>query len=121
MHLIAQNRKLVSVVTAIAVLAVMIPAVFMIGCTMPMTKMLCDWAKFDGVTLSQACGGTWVTTHGPAALVSAGLSTLIFALALAFVASARMLFITTRQVAPALVRAEPPPRPVDPLGERLTL
>lgn len=121
MHLSATQSRAITAVLTIAVVTLMIPAAFMIGCTMPMTGPLCSAMGQTGAAFTQACNGIWVETHGLDAVSAAGLSTLLFALALALVAAVRFLFEDRREVALVPVMAEPPPPPDDPLGERLTL
>lgn len=111
-----------SIVVATAVVAMLLPAVFMLGCTMPMTKALCgNISQNAGAVFSQGCDGIVFATEGPAAVASAGLSTLLFALALALVGATSMLFQVSSRPALLPALAEPPPPPESPLGVRLTL
>ncbi|TLM97915.1 MAG: hypothetical protein FDZ75_03535 [Actinobacteria bacterium] len=120
--MLGRKTKLGNILVATAVVLMMVPAVYMVGCSMPMVGNACT-AMFGHVqtAINQACDGTLVTAQGPAAVLSAGLSTLLFALALALAAGLSMLFEAASRPALVPLRIEPPPPPEDPLGTRLTL
>lgn len=121
MELTARTKRIVTTVVAITMVAFMVPAAIMIGCDMPMTGAVCQTAMDNIVHISNACTGTWVQTHGLDGVAAAGLSTLLFALALALVATVRFLFEGRSEAMLVPARAGPPPPPTDPLGVRLTL
>lgn len=121
MNLTARQKRIVTSIVAVTMVVFFVPAMFMVGCNMPMTKGVCQDVMGRMATLSQACTGIWVQTHGIDGVAAAGITTLLFALAFALVASASLLGESRREPVMVPVRAGPPPPVTDPLGERLTL
>lgn len=116
------NRKtILTVMLAIAVLAVAIPTCVMIGCDMGnmcggMTAALGNF----GSTFSNQCAGTVVANAGQIGIVSSELLTML--MALVAIVAAFLMFAPRVHFEPVrLVDANAPPPPLEPRGERWLL
>ncbi len=121
LRLSADSRKWISTVMAALVVIAAVPVLVMIGCSMDMsaTGGVCSHSM---EVFTAACGGTYVMLqNAAAALVTSGLSTLLFALLALFMMAVIVLAPASQSRAYVLVTANPPPPPEDPLGVRLTL
>ena len=120
MHWIRDNRTLViAIASVLALVAIVVPTCRMVGCSMGGGM---SWgAPMSGPGFFSTCGGTYVASVAPSAIVPASADSL--ALALAAVVVLAVLFAAPRPRA-HVVRigdGEPPPPPEDPLGTRLTI
>jgi hypothetical protein len=113
------NRKaLIALAIVVAFVAIVVPTCRMVGCSMggAMPFGHSNMAGFFG-----DCGGTYVTSTAPSAVVPAGADALVLALVTAVFAA---LVLAKPPVVVQAVRvhdADPPPPPEDPRGERLRL
>ena len=111
-------RKLtLPLILVVAVVAVIIPACQMVGCTgsMRYLPLITDVTSF---TNPSSCGGTFVFDKTPTAIVPAGADSLTLTL-VAALGVAAVLFAPRVEARPVrIVRIEPPPPPEDPRGER---
>ncbi|HET6352429.1 MAG TPA: hypothetical protein VFG89_09945 [Coriobacteriia bacterium] len=115
MKLASTNRKaLIALAIVVAFVAIVVPTCRMVGCSMgamPLNGM--GMAGFWGT-----CGGSFVTSAAPAAVVPSGADALTLALVsvlaaalIAFQPKVRVVRITSHP-------SDPPPPPEDPLGMR---
>lgn len=108
---------LLALVIVIASVAVVIPAARMVGCDMPMGGAM-PFGRSAIPGFFSDCGGTFVVSSAPSAVVPSGADALTLAL-LASVMVALVLFRPPLVARTARVHvAGPPPPPEDPLGER---
>ncbi len=105
---------------ALALVAIVMPTCRMVGCAMEMGSVA-PWGVQDVAGLFSDCGGEYVTSTAPFAIVPAGADALLVSLfAVAFAAVAGMVQLSASRSA-AFVVARPPEPPEPPLGARLRL
>jgi hypothetical protein len=108
------RKTAVALAIVIALVAIVVPTCRMVGCSMEMGFM----SSGMGLGFLPNCGGTYVMSGAPAAVLPAGADSLTLALVAAVVAA---IALFRPRVATRLVRiidAAPPPPPEDPRGER---
>ena len=113
----ANNRRVaIALVVMMAVVAIAIPTITMVGCDMGMGGGMPFMPSGTGIY--NGCAGEWATTTGPAGVLPNGAENLLLALSVAIVAVA-VTFSPPQTVMPVRIMAdEPPPPPEDPLGQR---
>jgi len=108
------RKALIALAIVVAFVAIVVPTCRMVGCSMgamPLNGM--GMAGFWGT-----CGGTYVTSTAPTAVVPSGADALTLAL-VSLVAAALMTFQPkVRVVRITSHPSDPPPPPEDPLGMR---
>jgi ABC-type antimicrobial peptide transport system permease subunit len=118
MNRLLNSRKTLIVLTiVVAFVAVAVPTCQMVDCNMEMGYMPFMHGQAD-FNISSMCGGEWVASQAPNAIVPAGADSLVLALVSAVVAAVLML---RPQLVAGSVRIEeftPPPPPEEPRGER---
>lgn len=123
------SRMRTSVIAIVMiVIAVAVPAVTMVGCTMEMSapisfaEKLCADVEGFGQYVSEACGGTYLVIDGLGDSVAAS-GQFLFNLMAALAVAVAMLFVmpTAREHSAILVPVAPPPPPEEPLGQRLSI
>jgi len=114
-----QNRKaLIALTIVVAFVAIVVPTCQMVGCSMGGGM---PFGQMDGLGFFGTCGGTYVTSTAPSAVVPAGADSLVLALVTVVIA-ALALFKPPALIQTIRVHAsDPPPPPDDPRGERLRL
>ena len=113
----ANNRKVaMALVVMMALVAVGIPTLTMVGCDMGMSGGMPFMPS--GVGIFNSCAGEWVTNSGPVGVLPNGAENIILTLG-ALVVAIALTFAPRESIrmVQALV-AEPPPPPEDPLGQR---
>ena len=112
------NRKpMIALAVAVALLAIVVPACRMVGCSMEAGYM---GFMHSGSALGffGDCGGEYTSTFGPAGIVPPGGQSLLLTLVAALGVAA---FVFSPQLVvgrASSVLSMPPPPPEDPLGER---
>jgi hypothetical protein len=115
-----RRRMMLTLVIAIAVIAVAIPTCQMVACSMDMSHGMMRIFPTTSASIHGACDGTWVSNASPLGVTSE-FSTLILALIAGF-AGALVLFAPHASAVPIrFASANAPPRPLDPRGERFVL
>jgi hypothetical protein len=115
------NRKaLIALAIVVAFVAIVVPTCRMVGCSMTMgTAMPFGHQGMPG--FFGDCGGSYVTSSAPSAVVPSGADALVLAL-VAAVLAALVLFQPNVVAERARVATTgPPPPPDDPQGERRRL
>lgn len=113
-HALANRKALIALAIVVAFVAIVVPTCRMVGCSMgamPFGEM--EMPGFFG-----ACGGTFVTSGAPSAVVPAGADSLTVALVSLVLAAAVFFQPKVRAVHITMHPADPPPPPEDPLGMR---
>lgn len=113
---IRHNRALVALAIVVAFVAIVVPTCRMVGCSMAGGEM--SWGHSLVPGFFQSCGGTFVTSSQPNAIVPASSDTLVLALVAALMAAA--VLYRPRVAFQRIIShpADPPPPPEDPLGSR---
>lgn len=117
------QRHLMTAVLAVTLLVIAIPMCQMIGCSMDMSRpmSMLGMGTSGLPTATGQCDGFWVTSSGFSAVMPGELESLVLGLVGLIVAVAVMLGASSSTRLPAVQRAGPPPPPLDPRGERLTI
>jgi len=112
------KRALIALAIVVAFVAIAVPTCRMVGCSMggAMPFGNTDMAGFFG-----DCGGTYVSSSAPSAIVPAGADSLVLALVTAVVAAVALTKPPVLVQAIRVHDSDPPPPPEDPRGERLRL
>lgn len=110
------RRYLMPVFIAVAVLAIAIPTCQMIGCTMDMSHGM-FWPG-SAPSIHGLCDGRWIASAAPAGVMPTGIESLVLAVFAAVFAAFVLFAPNSAMRRVAVVRAEPPPPPLDPRGER---
>jgi hypothetical protein len=110
------RKALIALAIVVAFVAIVVPTCRMVGCSMGGAMPLGHMADVPGFFGS--CGGTFVTSTAPSAVVPSGADALVLALLAAVIAA-----VAAFQPAVSVVRitshpSDPPPPPEDPLGMR---
>jgi len=116
-RLLNSRKTLMALAIVVAFVAVAVPTCQMVNCTMEMGYMPFMHGQAD-FNISSLCGGEWVASQAPNAVVPAGADSLVLALVSAVVAAVVML---RPQLVSRPVRIDdfaPPPPPEEPRGER---
>lgn len=122
MFRIVDNRKaLIALAVAVAFIAVVVPTCRMVGCTMEMTGYMGFMHGGADLGFFSDCGGTYLTSTAPSAVVPAGADSLTLALMSAVVAALALLVPRMTAAPVRISRAVAPPPPEDPRGERLLI
>lgn len=118
--LLTSRKALIALAVVVAVVAVVVPTCRMVGCSMDM-----GGARPFGMQMSTGlfsdCGGEYVFSSSPAAVVPAGADSLTLALLGAIVAALALMLPTFAWRPVFAVEFAPPPPPEPPLGQRLRL
>jgi hypothetical protein len=110
---------MIALAIVVAFIAIVVPTCRMVGCSMSGAMPFGNHMDMPG--FFSDCGGTYVTSGAPNAIVPAGADALVLAL-IAAVIAAMVLFSPPAVVQTVRVHAsDPPPPPEDPRGERLRL
>jgi hypothetical protein len=119
-RLSANNRKaLIALAIVVAIVAIVVPTCRMVGCSMGGAMPWGHHADFVGIY--SYCGGTYVTSSAPAAIVPAGADSLVLALVASVVAAVALIRPPLVVQTVSAHASDPPPPPEDPKGERLLL
>ncbi|MDZ4168319.1 MAG: hypothetical protein U1E26_01505 [Coriobacteriia bacterium] len=118
--LLTSRKALIALAVVLAVLAVAVPTCRMVGCSMDM-----GGARPFGMQMSAGlfsdCGGEYVFSSSPAAVVPAGADSLTLSLLGALVAAVALMMPAFASKPVFVVELAPPPPPEPPLGQRLRL
>jgi len=115
----ARMRSMAIALIVIALVAVMIPTVAMIGCDMGMGAGMPYMPS--GFGIFNSCPGSWVVSSGPAGVLPTSVTSLLIVFAAMVVAVA---VVSARQDSVSVVVVEskdPSPPPDDPLGRRIRI
>lgn len=114
------RRTLVALAIVVAFVAIVVPTCRMVGCSMEMGGAM-PFGHQDVAGFFSDCGGTYVLSGPPTAVVPSGADALTVALVSA-VTAALALFVPVLPTGRiALTAVDPPPPPEPPLGVRLSL
>jgi len=118
--LLNSRKALVTLAVIVAVVAIVVPTCRMVGCSMEMGGVA-PWGAQTVAGLFSDCGGEYVVSSTPVAVVPSGADSLTVALVAAVVAALALMVpaLTSRPL--ALVAISPPAPPEPPLGVRLRL
>jgi len=116
----ANNRKTaVALVVMIAVVAIMIPTIAMVGCDMGMGSGMPFMPSGTGIF--NACPGSWVVSSSPAGVLPTDAMSLLLVFG-AMLLAAAIVLAQRESVSVVVVESnDPPPPPEDPLGQRIRL
>jgi hypothetical protein len=113
-----KRRKITAVLLAVAMLAVAVPTYVMVGCDMGGCAGMTSISTQLGTSFGNACDGEWLANSTVTGVVPGGSLTVLLTL-IAAMAAAVALFSPSLALRPVrLVRANAPPPPLDPRGER---
>jgi hypothetical protein len=116
-----KRTMILAVVLAAAMLAVAVPTYEMIGCNMGRCTGMTGISTQPGSSFGSDCGGEWLANSAVAGIVPGGLTTALLVLIVAIASATAALSPRTKLQPIRLVRANAPPPPLDPRGERFTL
>ena len=114
------RRALIALAIVVAFVAIVVPTCRMIGCSMSAGAAM-PFGHQSMPGFFGDCGGTWVTTTSPSAIVPASGDALTLTLVSAVVAALALFRPHLASQPVRIAPAEPPPPPDDPQGERLRL
>jgi hypothetical protein len=113
-----KRRRIMAVLLAVAMLAVAVPTYVMVGCDMGKCDGMTSISTQLGTSFGDACDGTWLASATVTGVIPGGFITILLTL-IAAMAAAVALFSPSLELRPVrLVRANAPPPPLDPRGER---
>lgn len=113
------NRSVyIALLVMVAFVAIVVPTCRMVGCSMTGAMA---WKTLDTPSLFGDCGGTYVTSTTPAAVVPPGAETLVLVAVAMVLASAGLFTAEAHAQRLVPVQASPPPPALDPRGMRLRI
>ena len=116
---LSNNRSVyIALLVMVAFVAIVVPTCRMVGCSMTGAMA---WKTLDTPSLFGDCGGTYVTSTAPAAVVPPGAEALVLAVVALVFAATGLITPMTRAQRLVLAEVGPPPPPLDPRGERLRI
>ena len=107
---------------AVVVIATAVPVFQMVGCNMSTCDGMMAIPAHLGLSIDNACGGSWVLTSGGQPGVPPTEPIALLLVLLAAIAAAAALFSPRAAVKRVrIMDAESPPPPLEPRGERFTI
>lgn len=117
-RLVNHKRALIALAIALAFVAIVVPTCRMVGCSMTLGSAM-PFGSQEMPGFFGSCGGTYVTSSAPTAILPAGTDALVLALVGAVIAALALMQPPASVQTIRVHAADPPPPPEDPRGERL--
>lgn len=114
------RKALIALAIVVAFIAIVVPTCRMVGCSMSLGSAM-PFGDHPMVGFFGDCGGTYVTSSSPSAVVPAGADALTLALVSAVLAALALSVPRVRVQTIRVHASDPPPPPEPPRGERLRL
>jgi hypothetical protein len=113
-----KRGTILTAVLAVVMLAVAVPTFVMVGCQIGECSGMMNISAQPGSSLSNACGGEWLANSVVPGIVPGEFITVLLTLIAAMVAALAALSPRLELRPVRLARANAPPPPLDPRGER---